>query len=175
MAPKTHPATGRLTVIAVMLAILALLVSIVSVFFYMNLWNTQTTSRSYPAVPKAISKNTNTTINTNSSATSVQLTEPFSGATVTSPIGIAGSAPGNWFFEAVFPIILEDADGNELARAQAQAVGDWMTTGPVEFTSSLEYTATQATSAVLVFRPDNPSGKPSTEEYRLPITLSPNP
>lgn len=168
MAQRKPVSSNPGILVAILLAILALIVAVISAVFYMRLWSAQTSPRSYPAYPKPVTKTTN------SAAVTVELTEPLAGTSVTNPIQIAGRAPGNWFFEATFPVVLEDVDGNELSRTQAQAVGDWMTTDLVEFTASLEYSVTQETSAVLVFRPDNPSGLPNTEEYRLPITLSAN-
>lgn len=194
-------------VVAIILAIMALIVAIISVFFYMNIWGSRTTSRTYPVkpIPAAktivtdeninqftnsnvqvntdVNKNNDVDSNTNGNPTNVngavetnlelvQLTTPLASSTVTSPIEISGSAPGNWFFEGVFPITLVDADGQELAHTQAQPLGDWMTIELVEFSASLEYTATKTTMAELVFKPDNPSGLPNTTSYSIPVILT---
>lgn len=193
LSPDQQSGNGGV-VVAIILAIIALIVAIISVFFYMNIWGSRTISRTYPMkpIPAAMPKETNAT-NTNSEVNAngntnviptnvngdvettielVQLTTPLASSTVTSPIEISGSAPGTWFFEGVFPITLVDADGQELAHTQAQPLGDWMTIELVEFSASLEYTATKTTMAELVFKPDNPSGLPNTTSYSIPVILT---
>lgn len=159
----TNPRGNAGVVVAIMLAVVALLVAIASVFFYLNLWGQHTSSRSYPVAPKPYPKQ---------EAALVQLTTPAANSTVTSPVEIAGSAPGNWFFEGSFPITVLAADGTELAHTQAQAVGDWMTTDQVDFTASVVYASVESQSVELVFQPDNPSGKPDTTKYSIPLTLA---
>ena len=47
--------------------------------------------------------------------------EPQPLSTVVSPVTVRGEAIGNWYFEASFPMRIEDANGNELGTAVAQA------------------------------------------------------
>ncbi len=48
---------------------------------------------------------------------------PSSGSVVTSPLSIKGSARGTFYFEASFPIQLQDANHQEIAVVPAQAQG----------------------------------------------------
>jgi hypothetical protein len=86
------------------------------------------------------------------------------------PIVGRGQARGSWFFEASFPVRLEDANGRVLAQTQAQAEGDWMTSDFVSFTFSLSFQLTHNQSYWLVLERDNPSGQPSTTQaLRVPV------
>lgn len=89
-----------------------------------------------------------------------------------SPITIHGTVSGLYFFEAVFPIVLQDAQGHEIARAQAHADGEWMTDADVTFTAKLIFVAPKNKSAKLVFQKDNPSGLPENDfSQSFPVTL----
>lgn len=96
----------------------------------------------------------------------------ISGSTIKSPVTLTGQARGNWYFEASFPITLEDIAGNVLATAIAQAQGDWMTTDFVPFKAALSFVATSGTQATLVFHKDNPSGLPEHDDMiKIPIVI----
>jgi hypothetical protein len=85
--------------------------------------------------------------------------DPIANGTV-----IEGKAPGNWFFEASFPIELRDTDGKLLASAIAQAEGDWMTTALVPFRATLHFPPPVSASGTLIFKKDNPSGLPEHDD-----------
>jgi hypothetical protein len=111
-------------------------------------------------------------VGTNASTTLLlpTLTTPLSNSQITSPLKVSGSAVGNWYFEASFPVILKDANGNVLAESPAQAQGDWMTTDAVPFVSTLTWGTTTATSGVLILKRDNPSGLPENDnEVSFPV------
>jgi hypothetical protein len=120
-------------------------------------------------------QNVNTTVNTNvGNATEladlIKLDSPLANRIISSPITGAGQARGSWFFEASFPVRLEDANGRVLAQTQAQADGDWMTNDFVPFTFSLTVQLTYNQSYWLVLERDNPSGQPSTTQaLRVPV------
>jgi hypothetical protein len=83
---------------------------------------------------------------------------------------IEGKAKGSWFFEAVFPMKLVDSNGKEIAFAQAQAQGDWMTYNFVSFIAELNFEKVETDTGVLIFHNDNPSGLPeNSKEFRLPV------
>ena len=98
---------------------------------------------------------------------------PAAGARVTSPLHVEGAAPGDWFFEAVFPTELRGPDGAVLAEAPAQAQHDWMTEAPVPFVAELRFNVTQETPATLVLKEDMPSGLPGQREISIPVVLVP--
>jgi hypothetical protein len=88
---------------------------------------------------------------------SPDLTQPLK-----SPVTIHGKVSGAFFSEGVFPVVLLDSRGEEIARSLAQAEGEWMTVDPVPFTAELSFTASD-TAAQLVFQKDNPSGLPEND------------
>ena len=65
---------------------------------------------------------------------------PRQGATVTSPLEVAGRAPGSWSFEADFPLEILDAERRSRSpRAYATVKGDWMTEDDVDFAGTIEF------------------------------------
>lgn len=103
----------------------------------------------------------------------IRVASPIDNETLTSPVSISGVARGNWYSEAVFPVQLLDADGNELAAGQAHATGDWMTTDFVPFTAALTYTTVPTSSCgTLVLSNDNPSGDPlKSKSVEIPVNI----
>lgn len=103
----------------------------------------------------------------------IQVEQPKPHAVISSPQTITGQARGYWFFEADFPIILEDEQGKVIATAIATADGEWMTENFVPFTATLEFNRpTDVTRAFLVFQRDNPSDlRENDRELRIPIRL----
>ena len=100
----------------------------------------------------------------------IVLRTPLPEAIIRSPLVIAGSARGPWFFEASFPIYLIDADGDTIAVTPAQADGEWMTRDFVPFTVTLTFTPPASRTGTLILAKDNPSGLPEhAAELRVPI------
>lgn len=92
--------------------------------------------------------------------------------TLKSPLLIKGMARG-LYFEASFPIHIEDKAGTIIAQAPAQAQGDWMTSEPVPFEATLTF-AKQAVprEVLLVIENDNPSGLPEhLIRYEIPVRI----
>lgn len=114
-----------------------------------------------------------TTISVNEKSDLIVVDTPISGATLNSPTSINGKARGQWFFEASFPIELQDLQGNVLETVVAQAEGEWMTTDFVPFTASLLFTKPSSPmQALLVFKKDNPSGLPEHDDsIKIPVTI----
>lgn len=108
----------------------------------------------------------------NSSGGEIQINQPASGATVSSPIKIKGKAKGNWYFEAEFTVALMQ-NGEEMAETIAKAQGDWMTSDFVPFSATMEIPDdAESGKAFLVFKNSNPSGKPELNKtYRLPVEI----
>lgn len=84
------------------------------------------------------------------------------GQGVTLPMTITGTVKA-WFFEGSFPVILKDAQGNQLAVALASSPVDWMTADPIPFTVTLPSVAYTG-SGTITFKKDNPSGEPQFDE-----------
>lgn len=105
---------------------------------------------------------------------------PIANATVATPLTVTGKARGNWYFEASFPVRLEDAMGNILATAPAQAQGDgsagspqgWMTTDFVPFKVTLAFKEPFTSTGELFLKNNNPSGDPMMDkEIRVPVVF----
>jgi hypothetical protein len=91
----------------------------------------------------------------------IRIEYPRPNQAIISPIVIKGKARGNWFFEASFPVLLKDWNGNVIAQGIAQAKGDWMTTEFVPFEATLNFKLDKTSygkSGFLILRKDNPSG-----------------
>lgn len=103
----------------------------------------------------------------------IRIEKPTEGERISSPVQISGSARGQWFFEASFPLRLVDANGTTLASGIATATSEWMTSDFVPFKAELLFpTQEKETRAFLVFENDNPSGLPELKkEYRLGVTI----
>lgn len=103
----------------------------------------------------------------------LQVNVPLPGSTVQSPLYVEGQAVGNWYFEAVFPIKITDANGNILGQTTAHAQGDWTTTNFVPFKATLNFVTSTTPNGFLVLKNDNPSGLPQKDEIvELPIKFS---
>lgn len=105
----------------------------------------------------------------------LSVSAPSAGARVTSPLRVEGTAPGDWFFEAVFPVELRGADNALIAEAPARAQAQWMTERPVPFVGELQFQVSQETQAVLVLQEDMPGDEAHPREVRVPVVLAPLP
>jgi hypothetical protein len=100
----------------------------------------------------------------------IRLTSLVAGASVRSPLQVAGEARGPWFFEASFPVTLLDANGGLLAQSAAQARGEWMTEAFVPFAAQLTFPPPTTPTGTLVLSKNNPTGLPEhAAEVRLPV------
>lgn len=105
----------------------------------------------------------------------IRVFEPTINQVVSSPLTISGEARGTWYFEADFPVLIKDDNGNELGRHYASAQGDWMTEEYVPFISELVFTAPTTESGVLILEKDNPSGLPEhDDQVEIPVKFSPD-
>lgn len=101
----------------------------------------------------------------------VVVTSPSAGSTVAKAFTVTGEAPGNWYFEASFPIQIRDADNNKVAQGIAQAQSDWMTVEQVPFKADITID-TYSGPATLVLMRDNPSGLPEHDDsLSIPIII----
>lgn len=100
----------------------------------------------------------------------LKVTAPLPSASVASPLVVSGSARGTWYSEAVFPVVLLDGTGQQIAQGQAQAQGEWMTEAYVPFTATLTFTKPATATGTLVLKKDNPSGLPANDKsLSIPI------
>jgi len=100
----------------------------------------------------------------------VELPDP--GAVVGKEFKVMGEARGTWFFEASFPIEVVADNGTVLASTHATAIGDWMTTEFVSFSSDIKVPDSYIGPATLILRKDNPSGLPENDaSVSFPIVI----
>jgi hypothetical protein len=102
----------------------------------------------------------------------INIKYPVMWSFVDSPIEIKGEAKGYWFFEGDFPVVLNDNNGNILAKGNAKAQGGWMTEDFVPFSLDLEFDKSEnkVGYGVLIFKKDNPSGLSQyDQEVSVPI------
>ena len=116
-----------------------------------------------------------------SKADLITVISPLPESVLVSPIQIKGSARGNWFFEASFPVVLTNWDGLIIAEGYATAQGEWMTTEFVPFTATLSFVSPYKIgdpefmkNGSLILRKDNPSGLPEHDDaLEIPIRFAP--
>jgi len=103
----------------------------------------------------------------------VELMFPQTDELMRSPYVVKGKAHGSWFFEAFFPVVLTDLEGNILGMTNAVAVGDWMVDGMVNFKADLQFDAAGVDRGYLIFKKDNPSGLPENDaQVSYPVRLA---
>ena len=105
----------------------------------------------------------------------ITIDKPLPNIEISSPLKVKGEAKGYWYFEADFPITLEDRNGNVLDTTYGIAKGKWMTEDFVPFEAVVQYTnAPDDERGYLVFHRANPSGLEENEQtYRLPVLFPP--
>lgn len=123
--------------------------------------------------PDRTAQNTATTTPGTATGTAAGMTPPLSArVTVTTPqpnakvektFIVAGSAPGQWFFEGSFPMKVIDKNGNVILNSYAEAQGDWMTTNLVTFVATASTTGYVGPATLVLLR-DNPSGLPENDD-----------
>ncbi len=101
---------------------------------------------------------------TSSKGVKLTVYAPLPDATITSPLAVIGEVPGNWSFEASFPVLLKDHNGLVIAQGSAHVLGNWMTDHAVPFSAQLTYSAVTTGSGTLILQKDNPSGLPANED-----------
>ncbi len=95
---------------------------------------------------------------------------PSKDTKVASPVAVVGEVPGNWSFEANFPIKLLDSNGRQIASISAHVIGDWMTNNLVSFSAQLIYSGNYSGNGSIVLYNDNPSGlSQNADSLTIPI------
>ncbi len=88
----------------------------------------------------------------------IQITKPFPGQNINSPLNIEGSARGYWFFEANFRIELTDENYQKITESNVTATKEWMTVDWVPFKGTLQFSKPRTKNGYLIFHKANPSG-----------------
>jgi hypothetical protein len=94
---------------------------------------------------------------------------PAPNATVSSPVTVSGTAD---VFEATVTVVVEDADGNELARDFTTASCGTGCRG--DFTIDVPFTVEEAEPGTIVVQDDDAAGTGTPPHVvRIPVTLEP--
>ncbi len=102
---------------------------------------------------------------TSENGVTLVLDQPIDLESITCPINIEGQIENDgWFFESEFSIELVSILGQTVSTTQARAVGDWMTSGNVEFTTELPCSEAELIGSSLVFKNNNASGLPENDD-----------
>jgi hypothetical protein len=99
------------------------------------------------------------------------ITTPVENSKISSPVTITGEAPGVWFSEGQFPVVITDKDEKELGHGVVKAIGEWQTEKPVKFSGTVLFTnLNNVDSGFIIFKKDNPSGDPKNDRrYRISV------
>ncbi len=107
---------------------------------------------------------------TSTKGVTVRVFTPAKNTTIASPVAVVGEVPGNWSFEAQFPVQLKNSTGAVVVQSGAHLLGNWQTTNLVPFSVQLTYTTAQSGSGTIVLKKDNPSGLPQNDDsVTIPI------
>lgn len=106
----------------------------------------------------------------------IYLDAPAKNDVVMSPLTIKGEVPGSWSYEADFPILLTDMNGELVARTSAKLLGNWMTEYYVPFEATLTFDEPQAETesyGMLVLQRSNASGAPERNDtVEIPVRFN---
>ncbi len=103
----------------------------------------------------------------------IQVESPLPGAEIAFPLTIEGRARGYWFFEADFPVHLEDSNGKVFYETYASADGEWMTEDFVDFTTTLDPSTVPEGPGKIVLKHSNASGLPERgDELVIPVQFT---
>lgn len=101
----------------------------------------------------------------------IELNQPTESAVISSPLTIQGRARGQWYFEASFPVVLTNWDGEIIAEGNAQAQDNWMTEEFVPFRAELRFNSPYQSgdpefmqNGNLILQKANPSGLPENDD-----------
>lgn len=94
------------------------------------------------------------------------------GSKVHGVVSYRGTIQGGYFFEANIRINILDTNKNVLKSSNAVAIGDWMTTDPVDFEGNIDFTGLPQGPAYFEIHNDNASDLPKNDKSILiPIVI----
>jgi hypothetical protein len=94
-------------------------------------------------------------------------------AKVSGALNLTGEVKGGYFFEGNILINVLDTNKNVLKQGHGTATTEWMTTDPVSFTATVDFTGLVAGPAYLEIHNDNASGLPENDKSILiPIIIN---
>lgn len=164
--------SGKIWMIVAILLFFVILAMTYLLFTLPTPQHTVTIATTTPEQPVTKPPVTNTNIKDQPLSARVVVNAPKANTSVGSRFEVSGEAPGNWFFEASFPIQIRDKDGNVIGRTHANALSDWMTTSQVSFSSTVNVEGGYTGPATLILMKDNPSGLPEHDDaVEVPVVI----
>ena len=114
----------------------------------------------------ACSSNTNCQISefTSLKGVNAYIYSPLKNSSISNPIAIIGKIPGDWSFEASFPIKLLNQNSQQIASTQGHLLGEWTTTSLVPFSAEITFSGSYSGLASIVLQKDNPSGLANNDD-----------
>lgn len=95
------------------------------------------------------------------------------GDTLSGQNTISGTIKNAYFFEANIIVKVTDLSNNILLNTYGTATTDWMTAGPVSFSTNVDFTGLPVGPAYLILENDNPSGDPAlVKQIIIPIVIN---
>lgn len=89
------------------------------------------------------------------------------GAKVSGSVPYNGTISGGYFFEANILVNILDSNKKVIKKSHATAKGEWMTSGPVDFEGSLDFTNIAKGPGYIEIHNDNASGLPENDKSVL--------
>ncbi len=94
------------------------------------------------------------------------------GAKVHGIVSYNGVIKGGYFFEANILINVLDSNKNLLKAGNTMATDDWMTSGPVPFKGTIDFSGLAKGPAYIEIHNDNPSGLPEHDKsVFIPVVI----
>ena len=94
------------------------------------------------------------------------------GSSVSGMQTVTGKIQGGYFFEGNLILKILDANKNVLKTTNGTATTNWMTTEPVDFKGSLDFTGWPAGPAYISIENDNPSGEAvNHKQILVPVVI----
>ncbi|MEX0917317.1 MAG: Gmad2 immunoglobulin-like domain-containing protein [Candidatus Paceibacterota bacterium] len=108
----------------------------------------------------------------------VRISSPRPGSAVESPLTIEGEARGYWYFEATFPVVVTDWNGQIIGEGYVEALDEWMTEEFVPFQGEITFNISQiqgnySERGTLILQKSNASGLPEHDDVlEIPIEFA---
>lgn len=158
---------NKITRTAIILSLVTLSLFAI-IFVFRNISNSYDNNAIVSPVGTSTPPNSSTEI-TGTGTTDIFVDSIIPNQVIQSPIAITGKAKG-YYFEASFPVELQDSTGKILFQGPAQAQSDWMTSEFVPFKITISFTKPTTSTGTLIFRKDNPSGLPEYDRaFIVPV------
>jgi hypothetical protein len=95
----------------------------------------------------------------------LEVSTPSVNQKISSPFTVKGRVLSPWLSEGVAPVQITDQNGKVLGSGQVKGSTDWMTrSGWMDFETNIVFNKGDAKNGFVVFKKDNPSGKPENDQ-----------